>query len=224
MVVFGAHMHDAPRCHRSLRASVHKRTPPDADPCKLAVPQSVGPRQDRTSSRGPRQPRRQCCLPALVRQPCGASDCRDSVHLLHRVASSITRAVGQIILDLTHPKIAARLQSSCPCMQRLRHANASLSVHACSDDGKPETRPPLLVTASVDRIALARRLALDADLTMAGSVIWTGRSALDIRMQLRQVYVHPQPHACASSSQGQHAAALGERACSINCSRLSTCR
>ena len=58
----------------------------------------------------------------------------------------------------------------------------------CSDDGKPETRPPLLVTASVDRIALARRLALDADLTMAGSVIWTGRSALDIRMQLRQVW------------------------------------
>ena len=57
----------------------------------------------------------------------------------------------------------------------------------CSDDGKPETRPPLLVTASVDRISLARRLVLGADLTMAGSVVWTGRSALDIRMQLRQV-------------------------------------
>jgi len=43
------------------------------------------------------------------------------------------------------------------------------------------------VTASVDRIALARRLTLDADLTMAGSVVWTGRSAMDIRMELRQV-------------------------------------
>lgn len=51
----------------------------------------------------------------------------------------------------------------------------------------PETRPPLLVTASVDRITLGRRLTLDADLTMAGSVVWTGRSALDICMQLRQV-------------------------------------
>jgi hypothetical protein len=39
----------------------------------------------------------------------------------------------------------------------------------------------------VDRISLARRLVLGADLTMAGSVVWTGRSALDIRMQLRQV-------------------------------------
>lgn len=76
-------------------------------------------------------------------------------------------------------------------MQRSRHA-PGLAFRACSDDGKPETRPPLLVTASVDRITLARRLALDADLTMAGSVIWTGRSALDIRMQLRQVYVHLQ--------------------------------
>jgi hypothetical protein len=73
---------------------------------------------------------------------------------------------------------------------RARHATR-LAFHARSDDGKPETRPPLLVTASVDRIALARRLALDADLTMAGSVIWTGRSALDIRMQLRQVCMHP---------------------------------
>lgn len=54
------------------------------------------------------------------------------------------------------------------------------------DDEIPETRPPLLVTASVDRITLARRLTLDADLIMAGSVVWTGRSALDIRMQLRQ--------------------------------------
>ena len=57
----------------------------------------------------------------------------------------------------------------------------------CSDDDSGQaTRPPLLVTAAVDRIALERRLSLAADLTMSGQVVWTGRSAMDIRMQLTQ--------------------------------------
>ena len=46
---------------------------------------------------------------------------------------------------------------------------------------------PLLVTASVDSIALSKRLSLDQDVTLSGQVVWTGRSALDIRMQLSQV-------------------------------------
>ena len=91
----------------------------------------------------------------------------------------------------------------------------SLHVHACSDDGKPETRPPLLVTASVDRIALARRLALDADLTMAGSVMWTGRSALDIRMQLRQVWV------CTHSTRSVRTSAAAPGACVHTASEVS---
>ncbi|KAK9859845.1 hypothetical protein WJX84_005719 [Apatococcus fuscideae] len=47
-------------------------------------------------------------------------------------------------------------------------------------------RMPLLVTASVDSIALSKRLSLDQDVTLSGQVVWTGRSALDIRMQLSQ--------------------------------------
>ena len=44
--------------------------------------------------------------------------------------------------------------------------------------------PPLLVTASVDRIARARLLSIAEDLSMSGQVVWTGRSSMDIRMQL----------------------------------------
>ena len=64
-----------------------------------------------------------------------------------------------------------------------------LSQHAqsCSDDGRTDTRLPLLVTAAVDAIHLHRRLALDADMTAAGSVVWTGSSSMDIRMELLQV-------------------------------------
>lgn len=87
-------------------------------------------------------------------------------------------------LDYTHQQVVATQ----PSVHEKHYKPEAHLCMPCSDDGKPETRPPLLVTASVDRIALARRLALDADLTMAGSVIWTGRSALDIRMQLRQVW------------------------------------
>ena len=47
----------------------------------------------------------------------------------------------------------------------------------------------MLVTASVDRIELASRLDLSKDLVMRGQVVWTGRSSMDICMQLFQVGV-----------------------------------
>lgn len=57
-------------------------------------------------------------------------------------------------------------------------------MDVCSDDGVSDTRMPLLVTASVDRIVLRRRLSLASDWALTGSVMWTGRSALDICVQL----------------------------------------
>jgi acyl-CoA hydrolase len=42
------------------------------------------------------------------------------------------------------------------------------------------------VTASVDAIELARPLDLARDMTIIGRVVWTGRSSLDIRMELHQ--------------------------------------
>ena len=67
-------------------------------------------------------------------------------------------------------------------------------VSVCSDDASgANTRPPLLVTASVDRIALARRLSIAEDLSMTGQVVWTGRSSMDIRMQLTQAFPNPKP-------------------------------
>ena len=60
------------------------------------------------------------------------------------------------------------------------------SVPRSDDVSGADTRPPLLVTASVDRISLARRLSIAEDLSMSGQVVWTGRSAMDIRMQLTQ--------------------------------------
>ena len=51
------------------------------------------------------------------------------------------------------------------------------------DDGVVETRPQLLVTASVDRVRLHRALRLDEDLTLTGAVSWVGRSSMVIRME-----------------------------------------
>ena len=46
----------------------------------------------------------------------------------------------------------------------------------------------MLVTASVDAIHLRRRLDLHKDVQVCGKVVWTGKSAMDIRMQLTQVH------------------------------------
>lgn len=58
----------------------------------------------------------------------------------------------------------------------------------CSDDGDPTTRPPLLVTATVEEISLrSSQLSLDEEMRMSGRVVWTGKSSIDIRMELEQV-------------------------------------
>lgn len=56
----------------------------------------------------------------------------------------------------------------------------------CSDDDRTDTQLPLLVTAAVDAIHLRRRLDLRQDIQVSGQVVWTGKSAMDIRMQLTQ--------------------------------------
>ena len=81
------------------------------------------------------------------------------------------------------------------------------AIHAsmCSDDASgADTRPPLLVTASVDRIALARRLSIAEDLSMTGQVVWTGRSSMDIRMQLTQASLNPNSCAWKPRHAGQY--------------------
>ncbi len=60
----------------------------------------------------------------------------------------------------------------------------------------------MLVTASVDRIELVSRLDLSRDLVMRGQVVWTGRSSMDICMQLFQVCRHSmmrKAHSCKDS-------------------------
>lgn len=57
----------------------------------------------------------------------------------------------------------------------------------CSYDEEGRSLAPILVTASVDAIQLKHRLSLDNDLSVTGKVVWTGRSSMDIRLELRQV-------------------------------------
>ncbi|PNH06307.1 Acyl-coenzyme A thioesterase 9, mitochondrial [Tetrabaena socialis] len=52
---------------------------------------------------------------------------------------------------------------------------------------------PLLVTAAVDEISLRHPLRLERDIVVRGQVVWTGKSALDIRMQLFQEQHGPDP-------------------------------
>jgi len=60
----------------------------------------------------------------------------------------------------------------------------------CSDDERTDTQLPLLVTAAVGAIHLRRRLDLHKDVQVSGQVVWTGKSAMDIRMQLTQVQLN----------------------------------
>ncbi|KAL4433423.1 hypothetical protein ABPG77_010276 [Micractinium sp. CCAP 211/92] len=55
------------------------------------------------------------------------------------------------------------------------------------DDGDPSTRPPLLVTATVEAIQLrSSQLTLDQDMELSGRVVCTGSSSMDIRIELDQ--------------------------------------
>ncbi|KAJ8612117.1 hypothetical protein CTAYLR_002479 [Chrysophaeum taylorii] len=52
------------------------------------------------------------------------------------------------------------------------------------DDANPETDPPILVTASCEKIELRDQLSLDADYSLVGQVVWTGSSSLEIVVEL----------------------------------------
>lgn len=55
------------------------------------------------------------------------------------------------------------------------------------DDADPTTRPPVLVTATVEAIRMNQAgLTLNEDMKMTGRVIWTGRSSLDIQLEVKQ--------------------------------------
>ncbi|KAK9993143.1 hypothetical protein SO802_022846 [Lithocarpus litseifolius] len=59
----------------------------------------------------------------------------------------------------------------------------AVSFKHCSDDDIT-TRPLMLVTASVDRIVLKKPISVDKDLKISGSIIWVGRSSIEIQMQV----------------------------------------
>ena len=44
--------------------------------------------------------------------------------------------------------------------------------------------PLMLVTASVDRIVLKKPISVDKDLKISGSIIWVGRSSIEIQMEV----------------------------------------
>lgn len=48
------------------------------------------------------------------------------------------------------------------------------------------TRPLLLVTAAVDKMALKKPISVDVDLKMVGAVIWVGRSSIEIQLEVTQ--------------------------------------
>ncbi|MBA0859315.1 hypothetical protein Goshw_005726 [Gossypium schwendimanii] len=61
----------------------------------------------------------------------------------------------------------------------------TISVKHCSDDDST-TRPLLLVTAAVDKIVLKKPISVDIDLKIVGSVIWVGRSSIEIQLDVIQ--------------------------------------
>ncbi|KAJ7961730.1 Acyl-coenzyme A thioesterase 9, mitochondrial [Quillaja saponaria] len=61
----------------------------------------------------------------------------------------------------------------------------TISVKHCSDEDST-TRPLLLVTASVDKIVLKKPISVDIDLKIVGTVIWVGRSSIEIQLEITQ--------------------------------------
>ncbi|GMH27966.1 hypothetical protein Nepgr_029809 [Nepenthes gracilis] len=61
----------------------------------------------------------------------------------------------------------------------------TISVNHCSDDDS-FTRPLRLVTASVDKIVLRKPIRVDVDLRIVGSVIWVGRSSIEVQLEVTQ--------------------------------------
>ena len=62
-------------------------------------------------------------------------------------------------------------------MEDLDSLAGNIAFQHC-DDADRNTRPQLLVTASVDRVRLLRPLALSEDLVLSGAVAWVGRSSM----------------------------------------------
>lgn len=87
--------------------------------------------------------------------------------------------------------------------------------HGCSDDGRTDTQLPILVTAAVDAIHLRKRLNLQHDIEMSGQVVWTGKSAMDIRLQLTQVAQHAASSEYAAPYDATQTANLGLQSCLI---------
>ncbi|KAJ1443614.1 HotDog domain superfamily [Sesbania bispinosa] len=61
----------------------------------------------------------------------------------------------------------------------------TISVKHCSDEAST-TRPLIVVTASVDKIVLKRPISVNIDLKIVGSVIWVGRSSIEIQLEVTQ--------------------------------------
>ncbi|XP_027350134.1 acyl-coenzyme A thioesterase 9, mitochondrial isoform X2 [Abrus precatorius] len=61
----------------------------------------------------------------------------------------------------------------------------TISVKHCSDEAST-TRPLIVVTASVDKIVLKKPISVNIDLKIVGSVIWVGRSSIEIQLEVTQ--------------------------------------
>lgn len=62
--------------------------------------------------------------------------------------------------------------------------NSCVLQHCSSEDSY--TRPLILVTASVDKMAMRKPIKVDNDLTIAGAVSWVGRSSMEIQLEVTQ--------------------------------------
>jgi acyl-coenzyme A thioesterase 9 len=63
------------------------------------------------------------------------------------------------------------------------YTRLTLCFTITGDDANRNTRPQLLVTASVDRVRLLRKLSLEEDVVLSGAVAWVGNSSMVIRME-----------------------------------------
>jgi acyl-coenzyme A thioesterase 9 len=64
---------------------------------------------------------------------------------------------------------------------------AGFTAYQHVDDSDPSTRPPVLVTATVEAIHFnPPPLLLEKDMKLSGKVVWTGTSSMDILIEVRQ--------------------------------------
>ena len=64
---------------------------------------------------------------------------------------------------------------------------AGFTAYQHVDDGDSTTRPPVLVTATVEAIHFnPPALNLERDMKLSGRVVWTGKSSMDLLIEVRQ--------------------------------------